>query len=163
MMPSSNFHFRVHLHSPSECSAHFPCALQHMLAGATAGMAEHTAMYPVDTIKTRMQALAHPGQQVRHCQHARKTSRAHFLWQHVVPFLVCSWHGPNGGLTCPPSARSYEARPSAVLCQQSCGERGGGACMPVCVRSCSGQGACDCTQRNAMRAESLLCICLVST
>lgn len=40
-------------------------AMQHMLAGATAGMAEHTAMYPVDTIKTRMQALAHPGQQAR--------------------------------------------------------------------------------------------------
>ena len=27
-------------------------------------MAEHTAMYPVDTIKTRMQALSHPGQKV---------------------------------------------------------------------------------------------------
>lgn len=39
--------------------------LKHMLAGAMAGMAEHTAMYPVDTIKTRMQALAHPGQQLR--------------------------------------------------------------------------------------------------
>lgn len=35
-----------------------------MLAGAIAGMAEHTVMYPVDTIKTRMQALAHPGMQV---------------------------------------------------------------------------------------------------
>ena len=39
--------------------------MQHMLAGAVAGMAEHSAMYPVDTIKTRMQALGHPGQQVR--------------------------------------------------------------------------------------------------
>ena len=38
--------------------------VQHMLAGAVAGMAEHSAMYPVDTIKTRMQALGHPGQQV---------------------------------------------------------------------------------------------------
>ncbi len=38
--------------------------MQHMLAGAVAGMAEHSAMYPVDTIKTRMQALGHPGQQV---------------------------------------------------------------------------------------------------
>lgn len=28
-------------------------------------MTEHCAMYPVDTIKTRMQALAHPGQQVQ--------------------------------------------------------------------------------------------------
>ncbi len=37
---------------------------QHMFAGAVAGITEHIAMYPVDTIKTRMQALAHPGQQV---------------------------------------------------------------------------------------------------
>lgn len=35
-----------------------------MLAGAIAGITEHTAMYPVDTIKTRMQALSHPGQRV---------------------------------------------------------------------------------------------------
>lgn len=38
--------------------------LQHMVAGAAAGIGEHVAMYPVDTVKTRMQALAHPGQQV---------------------------------------------------------------------------------------------------
>ena len=37
---------------------------QHMLAGATAGIAEHVAMFPVDTVKTRMQALGHPGQRV---------------------------------------------------------------------------------------------------
>eukprot|EP00882_Tetradesmus_deserticola_P013489 GHRQ01014321.1.p1 GENE.GHRQ01014321.1~~GHRQ01014321.1.p1 ORF type:complete len:147 (+),score=49.55 GHRQ01014321.1:800-1240(+) len=36
----------------------------HMLAGAAAGVTEHTAMYPVDTIKTRMQALSHPGQRL---------------------------------------------------------------------------------------------------
>lgn len=36
----------------------------HMVAGAVAGMGEHVAMFPVDTIKTRMQALAHPGQQL---------------------------------------------------------------------------------------------------
>ncbi|KAF6253349.1 mitochondrial carrier domain-containing protein [Scenedesmus sp. NREL 46B-D3] len=35
-----------------------------MLAGAAAGITEHTAMYPVDTIKTRMQALSHPGQRL---------------------------------------------------------------------------------------------------
>ena len=38
--------------------------LQHLLAGAVAGVAEHAVMFPVDTIKTRMQALAHPGQRV---------------------------------------------------------------------------------------------------
>jgi solute carrier family 25 iron transporter 28/37 len=37
---------------------------QHMIAGASAGMGEHMVMFPVDTIKTRMQALAHPGQQL---------------------------------------------------------------------------------------------------
>jgi len=35
-----------------------------MIAGAAAGMGEHMVMFPIDTIKTRMQALAHPGQQV---------------------------------------------------------------------------------------------------
>lgn len=36
-----------------------------MLAGAVAGIVEHIAMYPVDTIKTRMQALSHPGQRLQ--------------------------------------------------------------------------------------------------
>lgn len=36
-----------------------------MLAGAIAGISEHIAMYPMDTIKTRMQALGHPGQRVQ--------------------------------------------------------------------------------------------------
>ena len=31
-----------------------------MIAGGVAGTVEHVAMYPVDTIKTRMQALSHP-------------------------------------------------------------------------------------------------------
>lgn len=44
-----------------------------MLAGAMAGIAEHLAMYPVDTIKTRMQALAHPGQRVTTCSFALHT------------------------------------------------------------------------------------------
>lgn len=30
--------------------------LEHMTAGAIAGMAEHSVMYPLDTIKTRMQS-----------------------------------------------------------------------------------------------------------
>jgi solute carrier family 25 (mitochondrial iron transporter), member 28/37 len=36
-----------------------------MVAGAAAGIAEHVAMFPVDTVKTRAQALAHPGQRLR--------------------------------------------------------------------------------------------------
>ena len=43
------------------------CLLQHMLAGAVAGTLEHTLMFPIDTIKTRMQALSHPGQQACCC------------------------------------------------------------------------------------------------
>ncbi|KAG1672363.1 hypothetical protein FOA52_010981 [Chlamydomonas sp. UWO 241] len=39
--------------------------VSHMIAGATAGTVEHTAMFPVDTIKTRMQALSHPGQRLQ--------------------------------------------------------------------------------------------------
>lgn len=39
--------------------------VSHMLAGAVAGVSEHVAMYPMDTIKTRMQALGHPGQRLR--------------------------------------------------------------------------------------------------
>lgn len=35
---------------------------KHMFAGASAGMAEHVAMYPVDTLKTRMQAHTTRGQ-----------------------------------------------------------------------------------------------------
>ena len=57
--------------SSGQCGTCFPCIftvslprMQHMFAGALAGITEHIAMYPVDTIKTRMQALAHPGQQV---------------------------------------------------------------------------------------------------
>lgn len=48
--------------SVAPCARNPPRALQYMLAGAVAGVAEHVAMYPVDTVKTRMQALAHPGQ-----------------------------------------------------------------------------------------------------
>lgn len=37
---------------------------QHMLSGAVAGTTEHLAMYPVDTIKTRMQASTSSKSQV---------------------------------------------------------------------------------------------------
>ena len=51
----------------------------HMLAGATAGIAEHVLLYPVDVIKTRAQALSHPGQQVR---------RSHVVC--TTPFGLCA-------------------------------------------------------------------------
>lgn len=39
--------------------------MKYALSGALAGTAEHVAMYPLDTIKTRMQALGQPGQNLQ--------------------------------------------------------------------------------------------------
>ena len=39
---------------------------QHMVAGAVAGMVEHLAMFPLDTVKTRMQAVPHGGASIAH-------------------------------------------------------------------------------------------------
>lgn len=62
-----------------------------MVAGAVAGIGEHVAMYPVDTIKTRMQALAHPGQQVRGAQ-GRRVKLEGFCEQHRVVMKLCFSH-----------------------------------------------------------------------
>ena len=40
--------------------------LAHMIAGSIAGVTEHTAMYPIDTLKTHVQVL--------HCVFERQTS-----------------------------------------------------------------------------------------
>ena len=53
--------------------------MQHMVAGAMAGITEHVAMFPVDTIKTRMQALAHPGQRVS----------TPFIYKHHYILIIC--------------------------------------------------------------------------
>ena len=39
---------------------------QHMLSGALAGTVEHLAMFPLDTVKTRMQAVPHGGAAIAH-------------------------------------------------------------------------------------------------
>jgi solute carrier family 25 iron transporter 28/37 len=39
---------------------------QHMVAGAVAGLVEHLAMFPLDTVKTRMQAVPHGGASIAH-------------------------------------------------------------------------------------------------
>jgi solute carrier family 25 iron transporter 28/37 len=39
---------------------------QHMMAGALAGTVEHLAMFPLDTVKTRMQAVPHGGASIAH-------------------------------------------------------------------------------------------------
>ncbi|XP_027350899.1 mitoferrin-like [Abrus precatorius] len=43
--------------SPTHHNLHF---CQYMIAGSIAGFVEHTAMFPIDTLKTRMQALNGP-------------------------------------------------------------------------------------------------------
>ena len=53
-----------HTFLPGSVGCNSALCVQHMLAGAVAGISEHVAMYPMDTIKTRMQALGHPGQRV---------------------------------------------------------------------------------------------------
>lgn len=59
-----------------------------MMAGAVAGMGEHIAMFPVDTIKTRMQALSHPGQQVRRWTTYGVVSMCAEVWPHKAPPCV---------------------------------------------------------------------------
>lgn len=80
-----------------------------MVAGAVAGMGEHLAMYPVDTIKTQMQALAAPGQQVHWGQRPKLLggSSQMPLWLvHQIRDLSRSVHGSRGtqGLTSPPNS-----------------------------------------------------------
>ncbi|TKY65775.1 Mitochondrial RNA-splicing protein MRS3 [Spatholobus suberectus] len=57
-----NFHTinptEFHLSTPTHDGLVF---WQYMIAGSIAGSVEHTAMFPVDTLKTRMQALSGPG------------------------------------------------------------------------------------------------------
>ena len=67
-----------------------------MVAGAAAGVGEHVAMYPVDTIKTRMQALAHPGQQVCVCGGLCQR------WGGVQIEKSQTGPPPTGGLSLPP-------------------------------------------------------------
>lgn len=92
-------------------------SLQHMMAGAMAGIGEHIAMFPVDTVKTRMQALAHPGQQAskdhRRSLRARKNVVTIFtpMPMRLLPFLTRS---------CTPAL--------ALHCETFCGGRASRAC-----------------------------------
>ncbi|KAJ3363494.1 Fe(2+) transporter [Allomyces javanicus] len=66
--PAPNRHVPLVAHSPSEAGAatdpdyealpETAGPVAHMVAGALAGITEHTVMYPVDAIKTRLQMLA---------------------------------------------------------------------------------------------------------
>ena len=92
-----NMHAHTRTNSVTTCSILLhnppPSHAQHIIAGAAAGTMEHTAMYPVDTIKTRMQALSHPGQRVRRemlsMQHACKCRTAFSNLSHVQHTCSC--------------------------------------------------------------------------
>lgn len=66
------------------------------MSGAVAGIAEHCVMYPLDTIRTRAQALAHPGQQV----HVPLTTQLIFIsciaLLSVMPFIELSCMAVGG-------------------------------------------------------------------
>ena len=112
----------------------------HMLAGATAGIAEHVLLYPVDVIKTRAQALSHPGQQVRR-SHVGCTEPAawcaqqqELLTETGLGFNACAKH------SCQPQAQSVDDPKCCPCCScmadlsgapwpLSCSVRASEACM----------------------------------
>ncbi|KAL4381918.1 hypothetical protein AHAS_Ahas04G0181500 [Arachis hypogaea] len=54
VIPTTEFHIKLSLPTPDHDGLEF---WQYMVAGSIAGSVEHMAMFPVDTLKTRMQAL----------------------------------------------------------------------------------------------------------
>ena len=98
-----------------------------MLAGAVAGCAEHVAMYPVDTIKTRMQALGHPGQQL----HRSNLQRA--LLNAVRRDGVLALYRGVGAVAAGagPRSRPPLRRLACLL-----------ACAITCLRQCATQFGC---------------------
>jgi hypothetical protein len=99
--------------------------VQHMVAGAAAGITEHTAMFPVDTIKTRMQALSHPGQRVSHLRTSRRLSvgwTAHPLGEGVLSRpeqREQQQHQEHGWCTQPSSNRSSSLSHGQAAVQQT--------------------------------------------
>eukprot|EP00210_Caulerpa_lentillifera_P009020 g8609.t1 len=74
----------------------------YMMSGAVAGIAEHCVMYPLDTIRTRAQALAHPGQQLHRAAIRQAIHRAvlHGGWRSLYrgfPAMICG-AGPSHAL-----------------------------------------------------------------
>lgn len=67
--------------------------LQNMAAGAFAGIAEHTVMYPIDAIKTRMQVLQPHGTTahnsvIRNTFHIARTEGVFSLWRGMSSVIV---------------------------------------------------------------------------
>ena len=123
-----------------------PCAprSQHMLAGAVAGTLEHTLMFPVDTVKTRMQALSHPGQQVAAPGPQPEGSHA---CMHRCPAVMFSraWidrthQSPQACATCA-GLRYCAADTCACMGAPMCDQPRGVSLERALTRACSGAAA----------------------
>ena len=135
-----------------------------MLAGAVAGTLEHTLMFPVDTVKTRMQALAHPGQRVR-CllvpqylasttQYCQATSDRPTVWTYYSSFSKAPMSDTHSPYPCRMFLirRSMELLRGVFFCsctacqpfepsRRCSGERASEGCMGEWQRQASEQGA----------------------
>ncbi|TRM60697.1 mitochondrial carrier domain-containing protein [Schizophyllum amplum] len=62
--------------------------LTHMAAGALAGISEHVVMYPLDSLKTRMQVLSAPANAVQALRRALSADKARQLWRGVWSVIL---------------------------------------------------------------------------
>lgn len=59
-----------------------------MAAGALAGISEHVVMYPLDSLKTRMQVLSAPANAVQALRRALSADKARQLWRGVWSVIL---------------------------------------------------------------------------
>ena len=60
----------------------------HMAAGALAGISEHVVMYPLDSVKTRMQVLSAPADAAQALRRALTANSARALWRGVWSVIL---------------------------------------------------------------------------
>ena len=106
--------------------------LQHCLAGSLAGVVEHTALYPVDTIKTQMQSYCADCSNKTKCQVTGTSQQPSGMWTTIrqltsgkaAPGLGRLWRGVQAMMVgCIPAHAlyfsSYEAIKSLFLSETS--------------------------------------------